>query len=180
MTITPYSPRLSSGVFLFLFVILLLSCGSQQQVTLPPNFKGPRELGRIYGMRITPNDNIFLYNAAAHWMGVRHRMGGMSKRGIDCSGFVHSLYREVYGIKLARSSADMLKYDCRKVSRDKLKEGDLVFFRTGRGAQNRPNHVGIYLKNGRFVHVSTSRGVVVSRLDEPYYMRTWIAGGRVI
>jgi len=119
-----------------------------------------------------------LYNAGAQWLGVPHHMGGTTKRGIDCSGFVVLLYREVYGIKLARSSSDILKRNCRKVSRGQLKEGDLVFFQTGQGNRRTPNHVGIYLKNGRFIHVSTSLGVTVSQLDEPYYMRTWITGGR--
>ncbi|MDD4514490.1 NlpC/P60 family protein [Massilibacteroides sp.] len=170
---------LFSGLFFFFVALFLSSCSSKQQVTLPPNFKGPKELGRIYGMRITPDDNIYLYNAGAHWIGTPHRLGGMNRRGVDCSGFVNILYQDIYGIKLARSSAEMLKKNCRKVSRGKLREGDLVFFQTGRGKKKTPNHVGIYLKNGRFIHVSTSRGVMVSSLSEPYYMRTWITGGRV-
>lgn len=171
---------ISSGVFLFLLVALLSSCGSsKQKVILPPGFKGPKELSRLYGVRITPDDNIYLYNAGAQWLGVPHRFGGMNTRGVDCSGFVAILYDDIYGIRLSRSSADMLKRNCKKVSRGKLREGDLVFFQTGRGNKRTPNHVGIYLKNGRFIHVSTSRGVMVSRLDEPYYMRTWITGGRV-
>lgn len=168
-----------SGALLFLLLTLLTACGSKQRITLPADFKGPKELGRIYGLRITPEDNIFLYNEGARWIGVPHRMGGMSKRGVDCSGFVAIVYKEIYGKKLSRSSGEMLKRDCRKVSRGKLQEGDLVFFNTGRGKKKTPNHVGIYLKNSRFIHVSTSRGVMISRLDEPYYMRTWITGGRV-
>ena len=85
----------------------------------------------------------------------------------------------VYGKQLARSSADMLKHNCKKVSRANLKEGDLVFFRTGKGRKKVPNHVGIYLKNGKFIHTSTSNGVIVSSLSEPYYVRTWLTGGRV-
>lgn len=106
-------------------------------------------------------------------------MGGSTKRGVDCSGFVAIVFREVYRKQLARSSADMLKYNCKKVSRSKLQEGDLVFFRTGSGKKKVPNHVGIYLKNGKFIHTSTSKGVMVSSLSEPYYTRTWITGGRV-
>ena len=82
-------------------------------------------------------------------------------------------------VSLARSSADMLKPNCKKVSRANLKEGDLVFFRTGKGRKKVPNHVGIYLKNGKFIHTSTSNGVIVSSLSEPYYVRTWLTGGRV-
>ena len=75
------------------------------------------------------SDNIFLYNEGARWLGVPHRMGGLTKKGVDCSGFVAIVFREVYGKQLARSSADMLKHNCKKVSRANLKEGDLVFFR---------------------------------------------------
>ena len=158
---------------IFILLICLTSCGSkkQQKVALPADFKGPKELARLYGVRITPEDNIFLYNEGARWLGVRHKLGGSTKRGVDCSGFVSIVYREVYGKQLARSSADMLKYNCKKVSRAKLQEGDLK-----RGV---PNHVGIYLKNGRFIHTSTSSGVMVSSLSEPYYTRTWLTGGRV-
>ena len=90
----------------------------------------------------------------------------------------HRCEKEI--LTLIRSLADMLKYNCKKVSRAKLQEGDLVFFKTGRGGKRGvPNHVGIYLKNGRFIHTSTSSGVMVSSLSEPYYTRTWLTGGRV-
>lgn len=170
------------SLWIILILFGLTSCGSKklQKVALPADFKGPKELARLYGTRITPDDNIFLYNEGARWLGVPHRLGGSTKRGVDCSGFVVLVYREVYGRQLSRSSADMLKHDCRKVSRGKLKEGDLVFFRTGGGGKRGvPNHVGIYLKNGRFIHTSTSGGVMVSSLSEPYYTRTWLTGGRV-
>lgn len=169
----------------FLLVVMLTgllgSCGSRKQpkVILPADFKGPKELSRLYGVRLTPEDNIYLYNAGAHWLGVPHRMGGLTKRGVDCSGFVMTIYREVYGKQLSRSAKDMLKRDCKRISRGKLSEGDLVFFRTGRGRKRQPDHVGIYLKNGRFIHTSTSQGVMVSSLSEPYYERTWLCGGRV-
>jgi lipoprotein Spr len=112
-------------------------------------------------------------------MGTPYRYGGSNRRGIDCSGFAAMLYREVYGKPLAASSAGMLKYNCRKVRRSALREGDLVFFRTDRGNKKEPNHVGVYLKNDKFVHASTSSGVRVSSLSEPYYLRSWITGGRV-
>lgn len=174
--------RFMAGYLIWILGLLLLtSCGSRKMetVSLPADFKGPKELGRIYGVKITEYDNIFLYNEGARWMGVPHRLGGQTKKGIDCSGFVAIVYREVYHKRLSRSSAEMLKKDCKKIGRSKLKEGDLVFFYTGRGRKRKPNHVGIYLKNGKFIHTSTSKGVMVSNLSEPYYMRTWMCGGRV-
>ena len=70
---------------IFILLICLTSCGSkkQQKVALPADFKGPKELARLYGVRITPEDNIFLYNEGARWLGVRHKLGGSTKRGVD-------------------------------------------------------------------------------------------------
>jgi murein DD-endopeptidase / murein LD-carboxypeptidase len=166
--------------FFLCILLLFTACGSKkQQIALPSDFKGPKELSRLYDVRLTPNDNIFLYNEGARWLGTPHRMGGSTKRGVDCSGFVAIVFREVYGKQLSRSSADMLKHNCKKVGRGKLQEGDLVFFSSGKGRKKKPTHVGIYLKNGRFIHTSTSSGVMVSNLSEPYYVRTWLTGGRV-
>lgn len=165
---------------ILLVTIFLSACGSKQQmVTLPADFKGPKELSRLYGVRLTPNDNIFLYNEGAKWLGTPHRTGGNTRRGIDCSGFVAIMYREIYGKQLARSSADILKQNCSKIDRFRLQEGDLVFFNTNRNKKKTPSHVGIYLKDGRFIHTSTSKGVMVNSLNEPYYNQTWLTGGRV-
>jgi cell wall-associated NlpC family hydrolase len=99
-------------------------------------------------------------------------------RGTDCSGFVLNIYRSVYGKTLARSSADMLRINCRNIPRQSLREGNLVFFATNRNSR-KVSHVGIYLKDGKFAHASTSKGVIISRLDEPYYRQRWISGGVV-
>jgi len=65
------------------------------------------------------------------------------------------------------------------MARSRLQEGDLVFFNTNGNKRKTPSHVGIYLKDGRFIHTSTSKGVMVNNLNEPYYKRTWLTGGRV-
>lgn len=81
-----------------LFVLLLASCASRkvEKVSLPADFKGPKALGRLYGVKITEHDNIFLYNEGARWLGVPHRLGGMSKQGVDCSGFATQIYKTIY------------------------------------------------------------------------------------
>lgn len=160
-----------------LLLLLLASCGTKRQI--PAGTEHPGTLSRKFGVKVTPEDNLRLYTEASKWLNVPHRTGGNTKKGVDCSGFVVQVYREVYGKKLYRSSADILKHNCRKIKRSKLKEGDLVFFRTGGGKKKVPNHVGIYLKSGKFVHTSSSKGVMVSSLNEPYYVRSWLTGGRV-
>ena len=107
-----------------------------------------------------------------------YRHGGSTHRGTDCSGFTSAVYKKVYHKKLQRNSEAQRTKDCRKVSKRKLQEGDLVFFHDGRRKKT-ANHVGIYLKDGKFIHASTSAGVIVSRLEEPYYRKCWMQGGRV-
>jgi cell wall-associated NlpC family hydrolase len=70
--------------------------------------------------------------------------------------------------------------DCRSVNRSSLSSGDLVFFATsGKKTAGNINHVGIYLKNNKFIHASSSRGVVVDDLSSSYYVQNWVSGGKV-
>ena len=109
-------------------------------------------------------------------MGVPYRTGGESKRGTDCSGLTCQIYKKVYHTKLSRNTEGQKK-ESSKVAKRNLREGDLVFFTSSRSGR-KVAHVGIYLKDGKFIHASTSQGVIVSRLDEPYYTKHWISGGR--
>lgn len=129
------------------------------------------------GVDIGLEDNHKLYIEAADWIGVPYRPGGDTKRGADCSGLTSQLYRKVYHTKLPRST-DEQKEESNKVAKRNLREGDLVFFTSNRSGR-KVAHVGIYLKDGKFIHASTSSGVIVSRLEEKYYMQHWMSGGRV-
>ena len=75
-------------------------------------------------------------------------------------------------------NTEALKSRSNKIAKRNLKEGDLLFFTSNR-SKRKVAHVGIYLKNGKFIHASTSKGVIVSRLSEDYYNRHWISGGRI-
>ena len=68
--------------------------------------------------------------------------------------------------------------DVKRVKKDNLRTGDLVFFK--RGPKQPIFHVGIYLKNGKFIHSATSGGVMVSSLKDPFFRKNYYAGGRVI
>ena len=131
------------------------------------------------GLKKEGNDNVMLYREAASWMHVPHVDGGSSRNGTDCSFLVYSIYRAVYNKTLERNSQAMLNKNCRRIGRHQLKEGDLVFFNTGSNPGFSVSHVGIYLKNHKFLHASTQKGVHVSDLDENYYRKAWICGGRV-
>lgn len=128
------------------------------------------------GVDIDMEDNHRLYIEASKWMQTPHQLGGNNKNGVDCSGFTQHIYRKVYKKKIPRSSQEQYR-KAHKVSKGKLKEGDLVFFSASR-SRKQISHVGIYLKNNLFVHTSSSQGVIISNLNEKYYRRNWVAGGR--
>jgi len=128
-----------------------------------------------FGIRFAGTENKQLIKAIDAWMGVPYRLGGCSKNGIDCSCFVQEIYSEVYGIALKRSSNEMFG-DVRTVAVKDLKEGDLLFLKKPGGEIS---HVGIYVKDKKFAHVTTARGVVISSLQEDYYQKYFHAGGRV-
>lgn len=128
----------------------------------------------IFGYDIQYVANPRLYDNIAHWLGTPYRYSGESRDGIDCSGFVCRMMHDSYQILLSGSSRDIFD-KVTPISRDELKEGDLVFFKIRKG---RISHVGIYLGQNKFAHSSTSRGVIVSDLDEPYYKKYYYKAGR--
>lgn len=164
---------------LYIVALMGLTFGLSSCHTSAPrlDYKALAKASVRLGVDINKEDNHKLYIASAEWIGVPYRTGGDSKRGTDCSGMVMQLYKTVYNIRLARSTDGLLK-ESNKVSRRNLREGDLVFF-TSRASRKRVAHVGIYLKNGKFIHASTSKGVIVSSLSEKYYTQHWLCGGRV-
>lgn len=116
-----------------------------------------------------------LRTAAADWYGTPYRYGGLSRNGIDCSGFVMSIYRDVLNIDIPRTTALQSSFG-KKVSRSQLEPGDLVMFKTGWGKR----HSGIYLGNGDFVHASSSRGVMISSINSNYWNKAYWMARRVM
>lgn len=110
------------------------------------------------------------------WLGTPYRGGGETKQGVDCSGFVLNVYKDVYGIKLPRRSQDMEQACKTTKNLNELKEGDLVFFNNKAGGST--NHVGIFLNKDTFVHASTSKGVTISRFEEKYWAERFRCGGK--
>ena len=143
-----------------------------------------RELARAglaLGFDIEEHDNWQLMIESSKWLGVPYKYGGNTKAGVDCSGFTTAIYKSVYGKNLHRRSVDKYTKDCRNVRRTGLSSGDLVFFATSGGKNTVDNisHVGIYLKDNKFIHASSSRGVVLDNLDTKYYVQHCVAGGSV-
>jgi lipoprotein Spr/probable lipoprotein NlpC len=134
------------------------------------------EHARTLGLQLDYNEDKDLLETVADWLGTPYRYGKGSRKGTDCSGFVTSIYRDVYGIDLSRSSRSMFD-DVTRIKKDSIRTGDLVFFR--RSPKQPIFHVGIYLKDNKFIHSATSGGVKVSSLREPFYRNYYYAAGRV-
>ncbi|MBC6608581.1 C40 family peptidase [Hymenobacter sp. BT188] len=128
------------------------------------------------GLKLDFDENKALLRTVTDWLGTPYRYGSSTRRGTDCSGFVSRVFQEVYGITLQRSSRSMFQ-NVKRISKTEMEEGDLVFFRRGPGQPI--YHVGIYLKDGKFAHSATSRGVTISSLQQGYYNRNFYAAGRV-
>ena len=164
--------RYFNFVVAVLTVLLLGSCHTMKRISPTPEVS----VFDAFGLKIDKNDTPSLYREVASWIGTPYKYGGNTRSGIDCSGLVSYIYNSVYGISLDRMSEAIYR-QCKPVSKKHLEEGDLVFFSTGK--KHRINHVGIYLKNGYFVHSSTSKGVIISHLQEPYYIARWRGGGKI-
>lgn len=162
---------------ILLLALTLSSCSSSQQLAVQKS--KTEQLSRKLGFTVNKRDNLPLFEEVSRWLGAPYRYGGTTRTGADCSGFVGAVYKNVYHKSLQRTVANMYSKDCQRIGKRKVKSGDLVFFNFSKKKRKGLTHVGIFLKNGYFVHASTSKGVIVSHLSENYYKKGWRKSGRV-
>jgi probable lipoprotein NlpC len=148
-------------------MIALSSCGSKKY-TVKSDTKASKAADVMANLKSKD-----LYRFITDWTGVKYRLGGLDKKGIDCSGFALLLQKDIYGNTLPRRSRDQADA-VKKINLNNLKEGDLIFFAFGGAAVD---HVGVYLNNNFFVHASTTRGVVVDDLNLPVYQKAIVKTG---
>lgn len=172
-----------TSLFIIVLILTITSCHPSKKATEKEKeyteCKEENTSGNILGFKLGNHDNKKLYLEAQKWFGTPYRYGGNNTDGADCSGLVMQIFKTVFNIELERNSSAMMKKNCKEIKKHKLKEGDLVFFATGND-RNRINHVGIYLKENKFIHTSSSRGVIISSMDEKYYIDKFYCAGRVL
>lgn len=161
---------------------LLVSCGSMKNTaTVHRTGKvgdgGSHDTRHFEVPKSLPPQSHALLAEAKKWIGTPYKYGGEDKRGVDCSGLVLNVYKSALDIKLPRNSAAQSAY-CSPLGKDMLMPGDLIFFATS-GSKNKVSHVGIYVGDGKMIHSSASKGVIVSNISDDYYKRTFAGAGYV-
>lgn len=160
MQVIPRSPIL-------IFILALLSACSATPVKQAPT--------STVGAVTTDATQTRLEEHFATWRGTPYRMGGLNNRGIDCSGFVYITYRDVFGVTLPRTTQLLAKTGS-EIPRQQIRMGDLLIFKTGK----KQKHVGIYVGNGKFLHASTSKGVIASNMNSDYWSDAFRQSRRVL
>ena len=150
----------------FLFFLVLQGCSATQVK------------GKMINTALSSKQLQQAFNQQhSSWKGVRYQMGGTSKKGVDCSGFVYRTFRDKVGVQIPRTT-EMQSELGQHINKNNLKVGDLVFFKTGSVFKSR--HVGIYTGNNQFLHASTSRGVMKSSLKNPYWKDVYWQSRRIL
>lgn len=166
------------------FPLLLTSCKSSKNIARnenkssrdhPTSKKTEKKYAEILNVPVDQISNSKLYSFIDEWYGVPYKYGGCNKKGIDCSNFTATLYKDIYNKSVSGSSSSIYK-QCKVISIKDLKEGDLVFFKI---EKDEVSHVGIYLQNNKFVHATTKKGVMINDLNENYYKKYFFKAGRI-
>jgi len=171
LTQTKYNIK-SNLITMGAVIFLLAGC----MAVLPESgkIKSTSSSGKQAALESGESVKSILYTQLRNWQGVQYQAGGLSRSGIDCSGFVYLTYRHHFDMELPRTTRDQSKSG-QKISRKQLQPGDLVFFKTGWFDR----HVGIYIENRQFVHASAKRGIMLSRLDDPYWSKKYWKSVRI-
>ncbi len=165
------SLKLSHSIILVLLLAIFSSCGSTKKVN--KNFYSV--YSSKLGVQLSGKEDKKLIKAMSEWKGTPYKYGGLTKRGVDCSGFVSQVYSSAYGKKLHRTSRDMVK-DVRFISKGKLRAGDLIFYKI---KSRKISHVAMYVANNKIIHATTRNGVRIDDLNNKFYKKYYYRSGRV-
>ena len=182
--------------FLSLFLIIsLVGCGAakkknvsreERKITVeasekPTEIKGETPLGGESINKPATKITEQIINTALTFSGTRYKFGGITNKGMDCSGLLYVAFGE-HDIQLPRASYQMAE-EAQKINLKEVSKGDLLFFGTSR-RKNNINHVGLVVQvDGdeiKFIHSTSSRGVIVSSLQEGYWNYAFIKAARIL
>jgi len=170
--------RLYLYISLFILAVSTGACHSSRHATAKKeNSYNTLPSSKGINTKNLKDDERKLVEEAMTWLGTPYRYGGQDYSGTDCSGLTMKVYHKALGIKIPRNSAEQQRF-CKSINRKSLNAGDLLFFCTGRD-KTRVSHVGLYIGDGRFIHSSASRGVIISHIDERYYATKYHSSGFV-
>ncbi|MVZ65487.1 glycoside hydrolase [Sphingobacterium sp. DK4209] len=162
------------AVMLLIGLCLVSQAQTNSQKSSDPDNLAKEYFSQIMGVAANATSNTKLYQFVYEWLGTPYRLGGDSKRGIDCSKFSLAVYENVFNTTIGYNSRNQYQ-NVTPVRKGELEPGDLVFFKI---RSRSITHVGVYLGEDKFAHASSSRGVMVSNLNEAYWKRYYYNGGR--
>jgi len=123
----------------------------------------------------TPDDII---KTARQYLGVPHCMGGTTMKCMDCSGLLVTVFAS-HGIQLPHNSEEQARYGSVISKKEDLRKGDMVFFIRSYRTSHFITHSGIFLGDNKFIHTSSSDGVTITSLDDPWWNERYLFGTRV-
>ncbi|WP_452225115.1 C40 family peptidase [Lacinutrix chionoecetis] len=170
---------------ILLTIITLSSCGSAKNKRVvtrkSPATKVAKTTRTTTSTTAVPQMAASIINNAEKYEGTRYKYGGTTKKGMDCSGLIYTAFKEE-NLHVPRTTSALSSYGD-WIDLKKVREGDLLFFATKKNSRN-VNHVGlvtnIYSDTVEFIHASTSRGVMTSKLSEKYWYFAFIQARRVL
>ncbi|WP_406682910.1 C40 family peptidase [Seonamhaeicola sp. MEBiC1930] len=156
---------------------------SAKEVTTDTGTKD--KVDNIYNSNSKPENEFSkaqnIINFANQFKGVRYKWGGTTKSGMDCSGLVYESFR-AYEVYLPRISRDMAKKG-KKIKLKEVQKGDLLFFKT-KNRRNAINHVGLIVdiinNDIKFIHATSSKGVIISGLNETYWNKAFVEARSIL
>jgi cell wall-associated NlpC family hydrolase len=181
MTLLPAKSRMNR--LLSVFLLLCLSACATTQGTKPSAERSQThrledsDIGEARPLSQQASNEVII--SALGQVGVPYRYGGTKpETGFDCSGLIGYVFREAVGLKLPRSTRELIDIDAREIDRNDLQAGDLIYFNPRGG---RVSHIGIYVGEDRFVHAPSTGSVVrIDKLNTPYWTRFYVGAKRVL
>lgn len=157
------------NILFFIFVLFIFAGCSSKTIEAPPSPMCEE----------VPKDTTWvskaLYKEYDKWCETPYKYGGQTLQGTDCSSLVQQVYQDAFGIKIPRTSVEQAHIGY-EVPRNSCKEGDLVFFKV----DSKTRHSGIMIDKGKFLHASTTEGVKISQLNDPYWKSKYLQTRRVL